>query len=83
MTRFGSATARRALTVVQHMKTMMKVPMTPPIPTSQVILRKRITPKMFWMHGRKTPIRVPSWGAWEETRQDLIQTKSPNLRCIA
>lgn len=40
------------LTVVQHMKTMMKVPMTPPMPTSQVILRKRMTPKMFWMHGR-------------------------------
>lgn len=41
-----------ALTVAQHMKTMIKVPMTPPIPTSQVILRKRITPKMFWMQGR-------------------------------
>lgn len=40
------------LTVAQHMKTMMKVPMTPPIPTNQVILRKRITPKMFWIHGR-------------------------------
>lgn len=44
--------AGNTLTVEQHMKTMMKVPMTPPIPTNQVILRKRITPKMFWMHGR-------------------------------
>ncbi|TNN48745.1 hypothetical protein EYF80_041049 [Liparis tanakae] len=52
-----------SLTVEQHMKTMMNEPRTPPTPTIQVIRRKRITPKMFWMHGRYTPIRVPSWGA--------------------
>ena len=40
------------LTVEQHMKTIMKEPKTPPIPTIQVILRKRITPKMFWIHGK-------------------------------
>ena len=55
------------LTVEQHMKTMMKEPSTPPMPTIQVILRKRMTPKMFWMQGRYTPIRVPSCGAWAGT----------------
>ena len=29
------------------------------MPTIQVILMKRMTPKMFWMHGRYTPVRVP------------------------
>lgn len=45
-------TAADLLTVEQHMKTIMKEPKTPPIPTIQVIRRKRITPKMFWIHGK-------------------------------
>lgn len=45
------------------MKTIMKEPKTPPIPTIQVIRRKRITPNIFWIHGRYTPIRVPNCGA--------------------
>lgn len=40
------------LTVEQHMKTIMKEPKTPPMPTIHVIRRKRMTPKIFWMHGR-------------------------------
>lgn len=66
------------LTVEQQMKTMTKHPTTPPMPTNQVILRKRMTPKMFWMHGMYTPIRVPSWGAWRKTRGGDIIVKSPN-----
>lgn len=53
------------LTVEQHMKTMMKEPKTPPMPTIQVIRRNKITPKMFCRHGRYTPMNVPIWGDWD------------------
>ena len=53
------------------MKTIIKDPKTPPIPTIQVIRRKRITPKIFWIHGKYTPIRVPSWGAWKKKRRQI------------
>lgn len=61
--KYATAAFTDLLTVEQHMKTIMKEPKTPPTPTIQVIRRKRITPKMFWMHGKYTPISVPSCGA--------------------
>lgn len=33
--------------------------MAPAVPTIHVSLMKRMTPKMFWMQGRKTPSMVP------------------------
>lgn len=64
-----AGTSAVSLTVEQHMKTITKEPKTPPIPTIQVIRRKRITPKIFWMHGKYTPIKVPSCGAWNNTKK--------------
>lgn len=51
------------LTQVQH-KPMIKNPwITPAVPMIHVIRMKRITPKMFCKHGKKTPVSVPSFGA--------------------
>lgn len=41
-----------ALTQQQHMKTMQRPWSTPAFPTTQVSLRNRMTPKMFWRQGR-------------------------------
>lgn len=61
------------------MKTIKKVPSTPPMPTSQVILRNKITPRMFCRHGRYTPIIVPIRGACQShgqpiNNQDFVHT---------
>lgn len=42
------------------MNTMVKARTAPAVPTIHGIRMKRMTPKMFWMHGRNTPSRVPS-----------------------
>lgn len=51
------------------MKTMQKDSMMPAIPTTHVSRRKRMTPKMFWRHGRYTPMKVPMRGACKGGRR--------------
>ena len=51
--------SQRILTVTQQIKTTKKPSMAPQVPTIQVILIKRMTPKMFWRQGRNTPNSVP------------------------
>jgi len=41
------------------MKTMLKAQIAPAVPTTQVRRIKRMTPKMFWIQGRKQPMKVP------------------------
>mmetsp|Transcript_69726 Transcript_69726/g.220760 ORF Transcript_69726/g.220760 Transcript_69726/m.220760 type:complete len:265 (-) Transcript_69726:55-849(-) len=49
---------------VQHMTTMLTACHTPACPTSQLRRMKKMTPRMFWRQGRKTPATVPrSFGA--------------------
>jgi len=36
----------------QHVKTIMKACSHPAAPTTQTMRMNRITPKMFWMHGK-------------------------------
>lgn len=50
------------LTQMQHIKTMAKDPRIPAVPTIQVRRKKRMTPRMFCMHGRYTPMNVPICG---------------------
>lgn len=47
------------LTVQQHVSTIRKPMIAPAVPTTQVRRMKRITPKMFCMQGRYTPMSVP------------------------
>ena len=55
----GKGKGRGILTTQQQQKTMRKPWMAPAVPTTQVSRMKRMTPKMFWMQGRKTPMSVP------------------------
>lgn len=56
------------LTQQQQSNTMRKDWRTPAIPTIHVSRRKRITPKIFCMHGKYTPIRVPMLGDWKKKK---------------
>jgi hypothetical protein len=47
------------LTTQQHVNTIANPHRTPAVPTTHVNRMNNITPKMFWMHGRKQPISVP------------------------
>lgn len=46
-------------TTQQQHNTIRNPQMAPAVPTTQVRRMNRMTPKMFWMHGKKTPIKVP------------------------
>lgn len=46
------------------MKTTAKDSRIPAVPTIQVRRRKSITPRMFCMQGRYTPMKVPICGTW-------------------
>lgn len=39
---------------------MRKPQIAPAVPTTHVKRINKMTPNMFWMHGRNTPIRVPT-----------------------
>lgn len=47
------------LTTQQHVNTIANPHAAPAVPTTHVNRMNNITPKMFWMHGRKQPISVP------------------------
>lgn len=47
------------LTTQQHVITMAKPQMAPAVPTTHVKRMNNITPKMFWIHGKKHPMSVP------------------------
>ena len=49
----------RIRTTQQQPKTRKKAQTAPAVPTTQVNRMKRMTPKMFWMQGKNTPISVP------------------------
>jgi hypothetical protein len=44
----------------QHMLTSASVTPTPACPTIHESRRNKMMPRMFCMHGRNTPMRVPS-----------------------
>jgi hypothetical protein len=50
---------KRVLTTQQHVNTIANPHAAPAVPTTHVNRMNNITPKMFWMHGRKQPISVP------------------------
>ena len=41
------------------MRITRKPSIAPHVPTIQVILMNKMTPKIFWRQGRKTPMSVP------------------------
>lgn len=49
----------RIFTTQQQQKTMRKPQMAPAVPTTHVKRMNNITPNMFWIHGKNTPINVP------------------------
>lgn len=46
-------------TVQQQVRTMRNPCIAPAVPTTQVSRMNKITPKIFWMQGRYTPMSVP------------------------
>lgn len=59
------------------MKTIARDSTIPAVPTIHVSRRKRITPRMFCMQGRKTPINVPIWGPFKQ-----IDTQNENFSYV-
>lgn len=49
------------LTTQQHVKTMQKPQTAPAVPTTHVKRMNNITPKIFCIHGKNTPINVPGY----------------------
>lgn len=47
------------LTTQQHVNTIAKPQIAPAVPTTHVNRINNITPKIFWIHGKKHPISVP------------------------
>ena len=48
------------LTHEQHIKTIKKAWIEPATPTTHEALINKITPNIFWTHGKNTPNNVPS-----------------------
>lgn len=47
------------ITTQQQVRTIKNPQIAPAVPTTHVNRMNNITPNIFWMHGKKTPINVP------------------------
>lgn len=50
------------LTTQQQTRTIRNPQMAPAVPTTHVNRINRMTPNIFWIHGKNTPINVPACG---------------------
>lgn len=50
------------LTTQQHVSTIKNPQIAPAVPTTHVKRMNNITPNIFWIHGKNTPISVPGMG---------------------
>ena len=67
------------LTQRQQMKTIRNPSSQPAMPTTHTRRMKRITPKMFWMHGKYTPKIVPSFCFGWKQKQKIVVFYSINF----
>jgi hypothetical protein len=61
---------------------MAKPQMAPAVPTTHVKRMNNITPKMFWIHGKKHPISVPV-GEREEKEVEKLNNKVFEIQIVA
>ena len=63
------------LTTQQHVNTIAKPQIAPAVPTTHVNRINNITPKIFWIHGKKHPISVPEIYKRKKKKENIELSK--------